>query len=60
MVYYPLPLHKQNAYSHFFEPPHFFEKSENLCNEVLSLPIHTEMKEDDVIYIVNCIKKFGL
>lgn len=60
MVYYPLPLHKQNAYSHFFEPLHFFEKSENLCNEVLSLPIHTEMQEDDVIYIVNCIKKFGL
>lgn len=60
MVYYPMPLYKQKAYNHFFGPQYFFQNSETLCEEVLSLPIHTEMREDDVIYIVNCIKVFGL
>lgn len=60
MVYYPMPLYRQKAYNHFFEPQYFMQNSETLCKEVLSLPIHTEMEEADIIYVVNCIKEFGL
>jgi UDP-2-acetamido-2-deoxy-ribo-hexuluronate aminotransferase len=32
--------------------------TEELCNRVLSLPIHTEMEQDQLEYIVNQIKTF--
>jgi UDP-2-acetamido-2-deoxy-ribo-hexuluronate aminotransferase len=50
MVYYPVPLHLQEAYKYY--PVHnVLSVSENLCNLVLSLPIHTEMTEDELDYI---------
>lgn len=57
MVYYPLPLHKQKAYSHYTNQ--VFSVSENLCKQVLSLPIHTEMSEEILSYIADRINKFS-
>ena len=58
MVYYPVPLHHQKAYIR----PEF--KDENypitmeLCKSVISLPIHTEMDENQLLYITESLKKF--
>jgi dTDP-4-amino-4,6-dideoxygalactose transaminase len=57
MVYYPTPLHVQKA----FQPNPYrvgsFPVSEQLCKTVLSLPMHTEMNEEMIDFIVNSLKK---
>lgn len=57
MVYYPIPLYTQKAYAHYFQGEPLLN-TEKLCNEVLSLPIHTEMKEEVQTYIIESIKDF--
>jgi UDP-2-acetamido-2-deoxy-ribo-hexuluronate aminotransferase len=58
MVYYPIPLHLQPA----FEQPGLTEGSfpitEKLCKKVISLPMHSEMTQDQLEYIVSSIKAF--
>lgn len=43
MIYYPLPLHLQRAYRQEGRGNGAFPVAERLCEEVLSLPIHTEL-----------------
>jgi UDP-2-acetamido-2-deoxy-ribo-hexuluronate aminotransferase len=58
MIYYPVPLHFQNAY----RQPQFgkgsFPITEQLSETVISLPIHTEMNGTELKYIVETIKAF--
>jgi dTDP-4-amino-4,6-dideoxygalactose transaminase len=58
MVYYPLPLHQQEAYKNLGFEKGDFPVAESLCEKVLSLPIHTEMKVEDQDYIIETIKSF--
>jgi UDP-2-acetamido-2-deoxy-ribo-hexuluronate aminotransferase len=58
MVYYPYPLHYQKAYQNSRFPKGKFPVSEELCDIVLSLPIHTEMNSKIQDYIINTIKEF--
>ena len=60
MIYYPLPLHYQKAYSHYLRGDENLKISEQLATEVLALPIHTEMKEEQLQYITDMIKSFFL
>jgi dTDP-4-amino-4,6-dideoxygalactose transaminase len=54
MVYYPIPLHKQKAYTQSGNYP----VTEMLCSSVFSLPIHTEMDEEQLAYITNSVLSF--
>jgi dTDP-4-amino-4,6-dideoxygalactose transaminase len=58
MIYYPLPLYKQEAFQQFVLDDFKLNTTELLCDEVLSLPIHTEMNLDDINYICNSIQSF--
>ncbi|MGV3763832.1 DegT/DnrJ/EryC1/StrS family aminotransferase [Parapedobacter sp.] len=58
MVYYPISVHLQRAYRQYGYNEGDFPVSEQLCKEVLSLPIHTEMKENTQSYIIEQIKAF--
>lgn len=58
MIYYPVPLHLQKAYSRPEYPAGSFIVTEQLSKTVISLPIHTEMKPDQLAYICNTIKAF--
>lgn len=58
MIYYPLPLYKQEAFKKYVDKAFELPVTEQLCNEVLSLPIHTEMNPADMDYICNSIKTF--
>jgi len=58
MVYYPIPVHLQQAYRQYGYNEGDFPVSEQLCREVVSLPIHTEMKEDTQNYIIEQVKAF--
>jgi UDP-2-acetamido-2-deoxy-ribo-hexuluronate aminotransferase len=43
MIYYPIPLHFQNAYRKFKKSKSKLDISESLSKEVISLPMHTEL-----------------
>ncbi len=57
-IFYPLPLYKQNAFAEHFK--HILPVTEQLCQEVLSIPIHPELKEDQIAYITDSVKEFFL
>lgn len=59
MIYYPVPLHLQKAYARSDYPVGSFPVTEQLSRTVLSLPIHTEMNEEQLLYICNTIKDFS-
>jgi dTDP-4-amino-4,6-dideoxygalactose transaminase len=59
MIYYPVPLYKQKAFSKFGKKVHL-ENTERLCEEVISLPIHTEMKDSTLDYIIDTVCKYFL
>jgi UDP-2-acetamido-2-deoxy-ribo-hexuluronate aminotransferase len=58
MVYYPIPLHLQPAYTRFGYRKGEFPVAETLCNTVLSLPIHTEMDPQEQAFIIEKVKQF--
>jgi UDP-2-acetamido-2-deoxy-ribo-hexuluronate aminotransferase len=58
MIYYPLPLYKQQAFQQFVSDDFSLATTEQLCDEVLSLPIHTEMNADDMNVISSTILSF--
>ena len=58
MIYYPLPLYKQEAFKQYVASGFSLPITEKLCQEVISLPIHTEFNEEVCDYIVQEIKNF--
>jgi UDP-2-acetamido-2-deoxy-ribo-hexuluronate aminotransferase len=56
MIYYPVPLHLQPAYKK--AQAENFPVTERLSKTVISLPIHTEMKHEELAFICDVIKKF--
>jgi UDP-2-acetamido-2-deoxy-ribo-hexuluronate aminotransferase len=58
MIYYPVPLHLQKAYASLGYKAGDFPVTEQLCNCVLSLPMHTELDEEQLIYITESVLEF--
>ncbi|HWP83087.1 MAG TPA: DegT/DnrJ/EryC1/StrS family aminotransferase [Bacteroidota bacterium] len=56
-IYYPIPLHLQEAFRHVGRPKETFPNTERACEEVLSLPMHTELTDDQQMFIVSALKK---
>lgn len=55
-VHYPVPMHRQPAYKHYFVNNQYWV-SENLAEKVLSLPMHpelTESQQDMVVHELLC------
>ena len=58
MVYYPTPIHLQKAYQSLEFPKETFPIAEQLCEEVLSIPIHATLTDAEVDYVIDKIKAF--
>jgi UDP-2-acetamido-2-deoxy-ribo-hexuluronate aminotransferase len=58
MIYYPIPLHLQKAYRQPGVERGAFPITEKLSKTVLSLPIHTEMNEEQLNYICTIIRNY--
>ncbi len=58
MVYYPLSLHLQEAYQYLGYRAGDFPVAEKLSEQVLSLPMHTELTEEELTHIVASIREF--
>lgn len=59
MIYYPVPLHFQPAYRQPGVNEGAFPVAEKFAKTVLSLPIHTEMTDDELLYICDSIQRFN-
>lgn len=57
-IYYPLPLHLQPAYDYLCYQEGDFPKAERVAKEVLSLPIHPELTEEQIEYVAGLICNF--
>jgi len=58
MIYYPVPLHLQKAYQDPRYQAGDFPIAEKLCECVLSLPMHTELSEEQLKYITKNVLEF--
>ena len=58
MIYYPLPLYKQEAFSKYVNKDYYLNNTEELCDTVLSLPVHTEIETSNQDYIIEKILNF--
>lgn len=58
MIYYPVPLHQQKAFVDARYGDGSFPIAEELSKVVLSLPMHSELDDDQLKYIVENIKEF--
>lgn len=58
MIYYPVPLHQQNAYKDPGYREEDFEVTNQLCEEVISLPMHTELTENQLAFIADAVIEF--
>ncbi len=57
-VYYPIPLHKQKAYTDERYNEADFKVTNQLVKEVISLPMHTELDDEQIDFITTTIKTF--
>lgn len=58
MIYYPKPLHHQKAYANPMFKDADFPITIELCKNVISLPMHTEMDEETLSYITSSVLEF--
>jgi dTDP-4-amino-4,6-dideoxygalactose transaminase len=59
-IHYPIPVHKEPSYANLIEDKVKLPITEQVSNEVLSLPMFAELTEDEIQFICNNIKDFFL
>jgi dTDP-4-amino-4,6-dideoxygalactose transaminase len=57
-VYYPLPLHLQEAYKELGYKQGDMPNAEKACEMALSLPLYPELKKEHIDYIANTVREF--
>jgi UDP-2-acetamido-2-deoxy-ribo-hexuluronate aminotransferase len=57
-IYYPIPLHSQKAYQDIRYNEEDFPITNQLVNEVISLPMHTELDDEQIQFITDSILEF--
>ena len=58
MIYYPVPIHLQKAYLDPRYKEGDFPVTEKLSNTVFSLPMHTEMDQEQLDHIISSVLEF--
>ncbi|MFL9830466.1 DegT/DnrJ/EryC1/StrS family aminotransferase [Flavobacterium sp. ST-87] len=57
-IYYPIPLHSQKAYADVRYKEEDFPVTNELVKEVIALPIHTELEDEQIQFITDSILEF--
>ncbi|HEU4496194.1 MAG TPA: DegT/DnrJ/EryC1/StrS family aminotransferase, partial [Flavobacterium sp.] len=57
-VYYPIPLHSQKAYANSRYREEDFPATNQLAREVISLPMHTELDDEQIKFITDSILEY--
>ena len=59
MTYYPVPAHRQNMLDAFGGSEYNLPVTDWLTERVISLPIHTELDEEQQAFIVSQVLEFA-
>jgi len=57
-IYYPIPLHSQKAYLDSRYKEEDFPVTNQLVKEVISLPMHTELEDEQIKFITDSVLEF--
>ena len=57
-IYYPIPLHRQKAYADARYDESDFPVTNQLVEEVISLPMHTELDDEQIAFITDTVIQF--
>jgi UDP-2-acetamido-2-deoxy-ribo-hexuluronate aminotransferase len=57
-IYYPIPLHSQKAYVDSRYKEEDFPVTNQLCKEVIALPMHTELDDEQIKFITDSVLEF--
>lgn len=57
-IYYPLPLHRQEAWKDLGQGEGSLPHAERAAREVLSLPMFAEMRDDEIAYVAAQVASF--
>ena len=57
-IYYPIPLHSQKAYADVRYKEEDFPVTNQLCKEVIALPMHTELDDEQIKFITDTVLEF--
>lgn len=57
MIYYQTPLHLQEAYQHFPQSPCGLKNTNQISEEVISIPMHPYLNQEQLYFIVEGIKR---
>ena len=55
IIYYPIPIHRQPAYAHLGQDQDSLPITEQLCSQVLSLPIFPELRQDQQQVVIDTL-----
>ncbi|MBE2226528.1 MAG: DegT/DnrJ/EryC1/StrS family aminotransferase [Ignavibacteria bacterium] len=58
MIYYPVPLHMQEAYKYDYKPGDY-PVSEEIAKDIISLPMHTELTDEQIDFIASKVIEFN-
>jgi len=58
MVYYPVPMHEQKAFNNVVRKRVLLKNTDLVSKEVLSLPMHPDLEDDQIQYIGEHVGKF--
>ena len=57
-IHYPKPIHLQPAASVLGYPPGRFPKAEQDCREIITLPAHQHLTEEEIEFTIRCVREF--
>jgi dTDP-4-amino-4,6-dideoxygalactose transaminase len=55
-VHYPIPVHRQPAYADLGPPDETLGVTEQLAGEIVSIPLHPGLDDDDVEYVAEALQ----
>ena len=58
MIYYPVPAHRQNMFASFHSELQNLEVTDWLTERVISIPMHTELDDEQLAYITHSVLEF--
>ena len=58
IIHYPVPAHRQEAFTTLGYREGDFPVTEKLCRQVVSLPVYPEMPDDHIDHVCDTIKRF--
>lgn len=58
MIYYPVPAHRQQMFEAFGGSSYILETTDWLTERVISLPMHTELDEEQLLFITSNVLEF--